>query len=122
MSGTWKFVMVISIVITADSSFVKTYLDGVGLDSEKATTDCPLYSIFELSKVTVTMPIHPLRGEALELIRVEGNRGCKCRHIVPLTQGGRQIRIPESWTGRCVSVGRQQTGGKQAKLALTGLQ
>ena len=68
------------------------------------------------------MPIHPLKGEELELIRVEGNRGSKGRYVVALTQSGRRIRIPESWTDRCVSVGPQQIGGKQAKLALGGLQ
>ena len=38
-----------------------------------------------------------------------------------LTQDGRRIRLPESWTDRCVLVGPQELDGKQVNLALVGL-
>jgi hypothetical protein len=67
------------------------------------------------------MPIHPLRGETLALVRVERDRNSGCRYVLAETLDGRRLRIPESWTDRCVFVGPHQIDGKEAKLVLSGL-
>jgi hypothetical protein len=67
------------------------------------------------------MPVHPLRGETLALVRVERDRNSGCRYVLAETQEGRRLRVPESWTDRCVFVGPHQIDGKETKLVLSAL-
>jgi len=78
-------------------------------------------SISKSNEVTITMPVHPLRGETLALVRVERDRNSGCRYVLAETPEGRRLRIPESWTDRCVFVGPHQIDGREAKLVLSGL-
>jgi len=67
------------------------------------------------------MPVHPLRGETLALVRVELDRNSGCRFVLAETPEGRRLRVPESWTDRRVFVGPHQIDGKETKLVLSGL-
>jgi hypothetical protein len=78
-------------------------------------------SISKSNEVTITMPVHPLRGETLTLVRVERDRNSGCRFVLAETQEGRRLRIPESWTDRCVFERPHQIDGREAKLVLSGL-
>ena len=67
------------------------------------------------------MPIHPLRGETLVLVRVERDRNSGRRYVLAETHEGRRLRIPEAWTDRCSFIGPHEMSGREAKLDLSGL-
>ena len=67
------------------------------------------------------MPVHPLRGETLALVRVERDRNSGRRYVLAETDEGRRLRIPESWTDRCVFVGPPQIYSREAKLDISQL-
>ncbi len=77
--------------------------------------------ISKSNEVTITMPIHPLRGETLVLVRVERDRNSGRRYVLAETHEGRGLRVPESWTDRCAFIGPHEVSGREAKLDSSGL-
>jgi hypothetical protein len=64
-----------------------------------------------LEFITVTMPLHPLCGQRLALIRTVGHRHGK-RHVEIVHPRGWCIRVPESWTDRVAFVEPVLIGGQ----------
>jgi hypothetical protein len=70
--------------------------------------------------VTVTLPIHPLRGRRLILVRTlraqDGQQYVDVEH-----PEGWHLRLPVEWTDRAPPLVPPRVGGKQVHLTLAGL-
>ena len=73
-------------------------------------------------RVTVTMPIHPLNGVDLAVVRFERDYQHGGRYVVvERPQGGPVLRLPIEWTDRGPPWVPAQVDGRPVRLAASGL-
>jgi hypothetical protein len=73
-----------------------------------------------LDTVTVTMPIHPLFGRRLRVLRYGGSRSAM-KYLIVEYPPGRRLRFPEAWTDRVVSLPVPKVDGRTVRLAAKAL-
>jgi hypothetical protein len=71
--------------------------------------------------VTITLPIHPLVGVRLALIRQVRSIDGKRRYIDAEHPCGWTIRLPIEWTDRAPSLLAPRVGDREIRLAAAGL-
>jgi hypothetical protein len=76
-------------------------------------------SIASAETITVTLPIHPLRGKQLAVFRWENGPGG--RYALVEYPPGRRTRLPEAWTDRGAGWCAPQVRGREVLLSSQGL-
>lgn len=77
------------------------------------------HSLPTTETVTVTLPIHPLRGKQLAVFRWENGPGG--RYALVEHPPGRRTRLPEAWTDRGGIWGAPRVAGREVLLSFQGL-
>lgn len=72
-------------------------------------------------RVTVTMPIHPLRGQALKLVELRRDHIAQRQMVIAELADGSHMVLPVDWTDRGKPWGNPQHGGVEVKLCGRGL-
>src|SRR5262249_47849619 len=70
--------------------------------------------------ISVCMPIHPLNGQQLRVVRTERDRHGR-QFITVEHPTGFWLRLPAAWTDRGAPLSPPQVGGRQARLSITAL-
>ncbi len=86
-------------------------------EARPSQTAC--HSLPTAETVTITLPVHPLRGKELAVFRWENGPGG--RYALVEHPPGRRTRFPESWTDRGAGWAAPQVAGRAVVLSFQGL-
>lgn len=67
------------------------------------------------------MPVHPLKGQRLNLIRMRRDHFARCETVIAETPGGGRIVLPVEWTDRGPPWVTPTIDGTEVRLGAQGL-